>query len=601
MRGRAGRKSPYLVAVMAEKLNRGEAQEHPDAAVSRLEAEDPGNARSESQPPNSSAPVGDSTAEEPSNLARGCGSSDASLEGSAKEARSPIGAPETDCQETSLRQDAPADGSSGLDCAEERKEGETAPGRNRDGAQDTVPEAVIDDRLTSTGCTAMENLVDAFALASHDDFLTRGDDPHRWNPDCEPYEPWPTFDLVRRDGSIKIAMVQWKRGIPTLTSYTPPVTYQGRVYDVPSLPPTMYEWMSLPTDVRENPSARQVFDAIYSLLQGGAILSDQQCELLTFWVIATWFADVLDVVPRLTVTGSRFAAALLFQLLRVVCHRAILLAGIKPAVLKQIPFEDLQPTLLIHETRPGKGAMELLNASDFPGYFVACGGELRQFCCARCVYVGEEADPGLVGQGLHLHLGRNAALPARPYASRESAAYLQNLLLGYRCYNLGRRGGLSSSPNEYEPTLAAAARRLGAVIFEDSELQERVAETLREQNEQMRGDRASGLYGLVLQAVLVLAHRDEQQVYARDIAAAANQICVEHGESLKLSAEKVGHALKRLGLYTRGLSNRGRGLILDNKTQIRAHQLSREYDVLPVVPECAYCHNLQTTQSEELE
>jgi hypothetical protein len=263
-------------------------------------------------------------------------------------------------------------------------------------------------------------------------------------------------------------------------------------------------------------------------------------------------------------------------------------------------LEDLKPTLLIHEIRPGKGAAELLDASDLPGYFVACGGELWQFCCPRCVYVGEEPDPRLMGNGLHLRLGRNAPLPARPYPSNESVERLQNLLFTYRSFNLGRLQGFPPSPDEFLPNFAAAVRRLGAVIFEDPELQERVAETLKEQNEQMRVDRTSGIEAMVLQAVLVLAHRDEQQVYARDIAAAANQICIEQGESAKLTAEKVGHALKRLGLYTRRLGSNGRGLILDKATQIRAHQLSQEYDVLPVVPECGYCHNLQAPPSEEV-
>jgi len=48
----------------------------------------------------------------------------------------------------------------------------------------------------------------------------------------------------------------------------------------------------------------------------------------------------------------------------------------------------------------------------------------------------------------------------------------------------------------------------------------------------------------------------------------------------------------RLGRSTRRLGINGRGLILDRATQIRAHQLSLEYDVLPVVPVCAYCHTL---------
>ena len=48
----------------------------------------------------------------------------------------------------------------------------------------------------------------------------------------------------------------------------------------------------------------------------------------------------------------------------------------------------------------------------------------------------------------------------------------------------------------------------------------------------------------------------------REIAAGANQIGSERGESSKLSNEKVGHVLKKLGLRTRHDMN-GRALVFD--------------------------------------
>jgi len=38
----------------------------------------------------------------------------------------------------------------------------------------------------------------------------------------------------------------------------------------------------------------------------------------------------------------------------------------------------------------------------------------------------------------------------------------------------------------------------------------------------------------------------------------------------------------------------GASAVLDKATQIRADQLSLEYDVLPVVPEYGYCHNCKS-------
>jgi hypothetical protein len=75
----------------------------------------------------------------------------------------------------------------------------------------------------------------------------------------------------------------------------------------------------------------------------------------------------------------------------------------------------------------------------------------------------------------------------------------------------------------------------------------------------------------------------EEQVFVREI----------------VSNESVGHGLKKLGLPTRRLGSEGLGLVLDTPTQIRIHQLSLAYDVLPDACECGHCHNLQASRAEE--
>jgi hypothetical protein len=371
---------------------------------------------------------------------------------------------------------------------------------------------------------------------------------------------------------------------------------------VPRLPGPIYDAMRLPTNVTTDFSARQVFEGICGVLRGCPALSDRRCELLSSWCLATWFADLMDFIPRMTITGPRYAADLLFDLLACVCRRAILLAGIKPATLQQIPVKDFMPTLLIRQIKPGKSVNELLDASDRRQCFVACGKQLVDIYCAKCVYAGEPYDAQLADKGLYIHLGHNAPAAKAGYPSQETTQHLQNQLFTYRSFYRDRfEQGAYQVPKRDELLLQLnmIAYRLCSVIFEDRELQGRILELLQTQNGQMLVDRASGIDAIVVQAVLALAHRDEPQIYVRDIAAAANQICDEQGESMKLSAEKVGHALKRLGLYTRR-DIKGRGLVLDKDTQIRVHQLSLEYGVLPVVPQCGYCHNLQVPPSEEV-
>lgn len=113
----------------------------------------------------------------------------------------------------------------------------------------------------------------------------------------------------------------------------------------------------------------------------------------------------------------------------------------------------------------------------------------------------------------------------------------------------------------------------------------------------MRAERAGGIDGAVLTAVLNFAHGNEHQPYVRELAVATNEIRVEQGEPSKLSSEKVGHILRKLGLHTH-CDMKGRKLVFDPSTQLLIHQLCFEYDVLPAAPECGYCHKLQTQESE---
>lgn len=436
------------------------------------------------------------------------------------------------------------------------------------------------------------------ALISHDEFLGMGDYGAYWDPDRELYEPFPSFDLVKKEGSINLSFVQWKGHRPYFSTYGRGATYTGESYRVPQLPASIYDEMYLPINVATDFSAHQVFEGVCSVLRRCPALSDQQCELLSFWCIATWFADQMDFIPRITITGPRYAADLLFALLSRVCRRAILLAGIKPAIFQQIPMKELMPTLLIRQIKPGKSASELLDASDRRRYFVACGKELLNCYCAKCVYVGEQYDAKHGDKGLYIHLWRNASSPKVRFPSEEATQHLQNQLFTYRSFYLDRAQDTQVSPDELLLQLQMIAYRLQAVIFEDCELQDRLVELLKAQNEQIRADGASGIEATVLKSVLSHCHENESQVYVRNIAATANRIWLEQGETSKLTNEKVGHVLKKLGLYSRRLSSEGRGLTLDDAQKHRVHQLAFEYDVLPATSECGYCHSLQLPDSE---
>jgi hypothetical protein len=471
------------------------------------------------------------------------------------------------------------------------------------GALEHFDELMVADRKPSD----LEVVIDKLALLSDDEALSLGNDRYGLDRDsiseAPRFEPRTTVDLIREGrgkGPIYVSRVEWTESTRRLI-YGSSMQYQGRSHVVPTMLPALYDSLLLPTNLTDYGTTRDLFGSICDLLQEHLALFRNQCELLAYWCIASWFPEVLRFVPRLTITGPRFAADLLLRVLRSVCRRPVLLAGMNSAVLKAIPFNELMPTLLIRETRLSRRKAELLDASDQKDYLVASGKDLRPFYCAKCIYLGEgHSQQEMLPDGIHIHVG-NALFPGYPLCGDQDIEVFQNKLFLYRSLHYDHVSFSTFRADGLLPELCAVAQQLGAAIVDDDDLQKRVIDLLKEQSEQARVDRGSGLKALVLRAVLFHCHQsDQQQVFAREIAATVNRIYGEEGESLKVSSETVGHVLKSLGLYSRRLGNSGRGLVLDKSTQVQAHELSQAYEVLPAVPDCGYCHKLQLPQSKEV-
>ncbi len=409
-----------------------------------------------------------------------------------------------------------------------------------------------------------------------------------------------TPDLIReKSGKIRVSVVAWGQSGPELSRHES-VDINGKSYSVPQLLPALRESLLLPTGLADYGTTRDLFENVRDLLNRYLALINNQDEILAYWCIATWFSDVLDFIPRLTITGPGFAGDVLLRVLRCVSHRPVLLASMNAALMKTIPINDLMPTLLIRETGLSKRKAELLDALDQKDYLVASGTEIGQFYCAKCIYLGEDdSHQAVVSDGIHVHVG-DIRLPALRLPPAYEIESFQNKLFRYRSLHYDRVKVSTFTPEGLLPELRAVAQQLGSAIVGDDDLPKRIVDLLKDQSEQVGVDRSSGRKAMVLRAVLFHCHQGDQQVFARELAATVNQIYIEEGESVKVTSETVGHVLKGLSLYSRRLGNGGRGLVLDQSTQSKAHELSRTYEVLPATPACGYCHRLQVPGSKEL-
>jgi hypothetical protein len=421
----------------------------------------------------------------------------------------------------------------------------------------------------------------------------------------------PMLDLMRSD-PWRILMVQLKPGEHSMerTKMSPTNVKLERTYqtenedladEIEKLPASLCMSLTLPSAIRGYGSTRKLFDSIVALLRTHVPLSEKDCLLVAYWSIATWFLDFLPFLPSLVLTGPALAADRLLRTLVAICRRPWMLADMSSAVLLKLPLSGLRPTLLIRKPQLNDRFAALLDASNQRGYLAYGGKNFHELYSAKCIYIGEQASlPVIVPNSIHVHVSGESQRNLSELPTDDNIQTFQQQLLFYRFlwHDVVRDSKPQDSQPHFRPELGATVQALGAAFVSEPDLKHGIMELLRERDEQSRVDVASSLNGVVLRALLLYCHQtDKQEVFVREIADAASGFWREEGESLRIRSERAGFVLKYLGLYSRRLGSKGRGLILDKSTQSQVHQLAYAYDVLPSEPCCGYCQNLQAPHS----
>jgi hypothetical protein len=132
-------------------------------------------------------------------------------------------------------------------------------------------------------------------------------------------------------------------------------------------------------------------------------------------------------------------------------------------------------------------------------------------------------------------------------------------------------------PSDLSSETAAIATELGRCIVDAPELQQKLMALLKTQDQQRLSEMSNTTEAIVLEATRTLTRDGREHAYAKEIAAEVNRLLEARGETARLSPEKVGHRLKRLGLRTHPLSQVGNGLTFDKATLARIQQLAAVY------------------------
>jgi hypothetical protein len=172
----------------------------------------------------------------------------------------------------------------------------------------------------------------------------------------------------------------------------------GRDFVPPELSPPMLRALTLPTNCIPHGTTSELFTSVRKVFTDHGF-SEVVAVPSSFFVFASWFAEILPAAPCLSISGSRPEAILLLQLLACLARPSLTLGEIGRFALCSLPL-NLQLTLLIEGEELSDSALRVLLVSNRRGANIVWKGELRNIFAAKAMYQGETANAGLSGEAI---------------------------------------------------------------------------------------------------------------------------------------------------------------------------------------------------------
>jgi hypothetical protein len=323
-------------------------------------------------------------------------------------------------------------------------------------------------------------------------------------------------------------------------------------------------------------TAAQIFAWIKKSVVEQTHLPEAAAELVSYWIISTWFQDVLHVLPCLVVTGPVHHAMLVLDCLHDYCLRPVRVAGFRRSDLGVL--NSACGTWLSSEPNLDKRTAALLSSLTDRKCWVVEGGSFNGYAKPTAIYVGEHPGAHKILHSVQVHIAPTLQKAARrPEWLQKHIEHLPEHLKQYREAHLKTVHHSQFGAHGLPLEAAAIATALGRCIVNEPELLKRLILLLRGQISEDRYRTLDMTEAIVVEAALALSRGDRESVYVSEVAVEANRLLELRGEQIKLSPEKVGHQLRKLGLRSRRLSQAGNGLILDKATIAVIYQLAAVY------------------------
>lgn len=160
----------------------------------------------------------------------------------------------------------------------------------------------------------------------------------------------------------------------------------NNLYVPRALSPALRRAIRFPGPPRVCGPVRDLLSRIVEIVDSYVSLTARDLQLVAFWIISTWFADLLPSAASLLISSPFPAeAALLMWVFFATCRRGIQMGDLNRAGFCALPM-DLTPTLLIDLLHVPRSMVNLLRVSNARGAHIAASREPFDPHCAKALF-----------------------------------------------------------------------------------------------------------------------------------------------------------------------------------------------------------------------
>jgi hypothetical protein len=405
-------------------------------------------------------------------------------------------------------------------------------------------------------------------------------------------------ELLRDPGGPgQLTLVLCREG---LLEIKPKMPYANPVFAPVPIDASVAAAVRFPTRVAPPESTKQLFDDLYAVLHSHLGQLDSCITAMAFAIFASWLSPVLAMAPILSIfTPPGSPKNVVLQLLRLLCRRALCLAGVRRSNLFRVPME-LHPTLVLDEPELQDTMQNILHASAHRGAYLPSSDGVRELYGPKII-VTSKPPHGLMTDTDVLRIALIPLSRQLPFLDKKAeekiAEDFQPRFLGYFLRNFMMVQVPDFDVSGLAAPIQSVAQAFGASVIGDAELQARIVPLLKIQDEELRADRAQTFESVVLEAFLSFIHEGGwSKVRTDNVAQRVAAIHKGRGCDQARSPETVGWAIRRVGIPSGRINRAGNGVELNVWTCRLVHKLAQSHGVRAMDGglrvDCRYCQEL---------